>query len=114
PETVNKLLERPEHSRKNFNVNTRVARDVPLIDADHKKLMQIINNLVDNAFNYTRAGGSIDVEVDIQPDDSRRVLITVRDNGIGIPDEFQERIWLRFERIEEHALELDVAGTGLG
>lgn len=114
PEIVNQLLERTEHSQKNFIVSVDVDRRVPVIEADSKKLMQIVNNLVDNAFNYTRAGGSIEVKVMIQPEDERRVLLRVKDTGIGIPEEFGERIWLRFERFEEHALELDVAGTGLG
>ena len=48
------------------------------------------------------------------PENPDRVLIAVKDNGIGIPEEFRERIWNRFERYEEHALVMDVAGTGLG
>ena len=43
-----------------------------------------------------------------------RVLIKVSDTGIGIPKEFQARVWNRFERNEESALVMDVAGTGLG
>jgi two-component system sensor histidine kinase VicK len=42
------------------------------------------------------------------------LLISVRDNGIGIPKAFQPRVWGRFERYDEHALVMDVAGTGLG
>ena len=47
------------------------------------------------------------------PDDER-VLISVSDTGIGIPEEFKSRIWGRFERVETHALVMDVPGTGLG
>jgi len=42
------------------------------------------------------------------------VVISVKDNGIGIPEEFRRRVYNRFERYEENALGMDVAGTGLG
>jgi signal transduction histidine kinase len=70
-------------------------------------------NILDNAFNYTRKGGKI--SIDIQPDDSDQyVVLSVQDSGVGIPKDFHDRVWLRFERHDETALELDVAGTGLG
>jgi two-component system sensor histidine kinase VicK len=49
----------------------------------------------------------------LQPD-GEHVLISVKDTGIGIPEEFRSRIWQRFERFDDHALVMDVAGTGLG
>jgi signal transduction histidine kinase len=88
-----------------------VPASLPQITADSNKLTQIFTNLVDNAYNYTYAGGSISVSVRDQGD---TVLVAIADTGIGIPDEFRERIWERFERNEEHALVMDVAGTGLG
>jgi len=84
---------------------------LPQITADSNKLQQIVSNLVDNAYNYTYAGGSITVSARDQGD---TVLIAVADTGIGIPDEFKDRVWGRFERNEEHALVMEVAGTGLG
>ncbi|MBZ0294980.1 MAG: ATP-binding protein, partial [Anaerolineae bacterium] len=75
-------------------------------------LVQIFTNIIDNAFNYTYAGGRVDIQAQLA--DAGHVLITVKDTGIGIPAEYQERVWERFERYEEHALVMDVAGTGLG
>ncbi|HLV37651.1 MAG TPA: ATP-binding protein, partial [Spirillospora sp.] len=76
------------------------------------KVMQIFTNIVDNAFNYTYPGGSIDIEA--RREDNGHILVSVKDTGIGIPEEFKDRIWERFGRYEEHALVMDVAGTGLG
>ena len=90
-----------------------IHNNVPPIRADREKLIKIFSNLIENAFNYTRANGNIEIEVALQPG-GRDVLITIEDTGVGIPDEFREAVWRRFERYDDHALELDVAGTGLG
>ena len=42
------------------------------------------------------------------------ILVRIADTGIGIPEEFHDRIFNRFERYDENALVMDVAGTGLG
>jgi signal transduction histidine kinase len=104
---------RVEFQRKNLTVTTQFADDLPLLTADRLKMMQIISNVVDNAFNYTYPGGHVAVSASY---DAARagVLITVSDDGIGIAEEFRSRIWNRFERYDAHALVLDVAGTGLG
>jgi len=75
--------------------------------------MQILTNVVGNAFNYTYEGGLIKVSARLDAD-QERVVIAVEDTGIGIPEEFKPRIWGRFERYEDHALVMDVPGTGLG
>jgi signal transduction histidine kinase len=97
---------------KQFDVVTDVARDLS-IQGDRVKVTQIISNIVENAFSYTYSGGKVTIMANMQPD-QRHVLISIADTGIGIPEEFRSRIWNRFERYEEHALVMDVAGTGLG
>ncbi len=109
---ISSLKGRAEHEHKQLNVQLRVAPDLPEVEGDPNKITQVFTNIVDNAFNYTYAGGSIDIEA--KRDDERHILVAVKDTGIGIPDEFKDRIWERFGRYEEHALVMDVAGTGLG
>jgi signal transduction histidine kinase len=104
---------RADNERKHITVTTNIPVDLPLLTADRLKVSQILTNLVDNSFNYTYAGGKIEIEAQLD-DDPSILLISVTDNGIGIPKEFQSRIWERFERYEEHALVMEVAGTGLG
>ncbi len=108
------LQNRPQFAAKQMSIEVEIDPDLPDVKADHLKIVQVITNLVDNAFNYTYAGGKIEVSAHLQTDQPDHVLIAVKDNGIGIPEEFQSRIWNRFERYEEHALVMDVAGTGLG
>lgn len=70
----------------------------------------IIYNLCDNAIKYNRRGGSVNVTI---TDGADAVQLTVKDTGIGIPPEQQERIFERFYRVDKsHSKE--VGGTGLG
>ena len=111
--SLDNLLGRTHHQRKDLRINFTPRPDLPLIPLDAHKMTRALSNVIDNAFNYTPAGGTIDI--DMQPDASGRLMMfTVRDSGVGIPEDFRERIWRRFERHDETALALDVAGTGLG
>jgi PAS domain S-box-containing protein len=112
PSVVANVQTQTDHERKHMQVAIEVETNLPPVRADLHKLTQIITNVVDNAFNYTYPGGSI--EINAQPQANETVLISIKDSGIGIPEEFRSRIWERFERYEEHALVMDVAGTGLG
>ena len=70
----------------------------------------IIYNLCDNAIKYNRRGGSVAVTI---TDGTDAAQLTVKDTGIGIPPEQQERIFERFYRVDKsHSKE--VGGTGLG
>ena len=111
--TLDQVAGRALNVQRGYSSSVNVASDVPRIRADREKLIQLVSNLVDNAFKYTKAGGRIDVSATFEVDKGT-VLLTVKDNGVGIPDEFKELAFNRFERYDKHALELDVAGTGLG
>jgi PAS domain S-box-containing protein len=110
---IGNLAAQSRFAEKPLKLDLKVSPDLPLVQADRARLTQILTNLVDNAFNYTYAGGSITLEAKLNPDKTQ-VVMSVRDTGIGIPPEFRERVWGRFERYEAHALVMDVAGTGLG
>jgi PAS domain S-box-containing protein len=111
--TLEAIAGRATNAQRGFTTRTEIAPDLPRIRADRDKLIQIVSNLIDNAFKYTLAGGTITVGAALEQD-HQHVLIRVQDTGVGIPDEFKERAFNRFERYDKHALELDVAGTGLG
>lgn len=113
-QVVEGLRGRSRFESKGLTITANIDPALPRIRADYIKLIQVFTNLVDNAFNYTYAGGRIEVSAARRENDPNCVLITVKDTGIGIPQDFRERIWNRFERYEEHALVMDVAGTGLG
>lgn len=113
PDLVKQIADRPATARKEIQSRVHIDKDVPVLRADREKLVNMINNLVDNAYKYTPSNGRVEVVADLTADESS-VLISVSDTGVGIPDHFKEKVWQRFERYQEHALEMDVAGTGLG
>jgi len=78
--------------------------------ADEDKLRQVLVNLLDNAIKYSPDGGDVVVEL---TDGQGRVLLTVRDRGLGIPPGEQERVFEKFYRLDP-ALTRGVGGSGLG
>ncbi|MDD5063736.1 MAG: ATP-binding protein [Phycisphaerae bacterium] len=80
------------------------------IRGDKDRLEQVFVNLIDNAIKYTKEGGKIKVQL-AQTDDS--VVVTVEDDGIGIPTEDVERVFERFYRVDK-ARSREIGGTGLG
>jgi PAS domain S-box-containing protein len=81
-----------------------------MIDGDRDRLAQAITNLVSNAVKYSPAGGAVTIATHEDGDD---VVISVRDEGIGIAGEDLSRIFDRFERVET-GIAGRIAGTGLG
>ena len=73
-------------------------------------LTQILSNLIDNAIKYTNEGGKVEVRT---KEENEKAIIEVEDNGIGIPDEYQDRIFERFFRVDKSRSKA-VGGTGLG
>jgi signal transduction histidine kinase len=76
----------------------------------HESLLEIVNNLVDNAIKYCDTNGKVTVTVD-QKD--ANIIITVADNGVGIPPESIGNIFDRFYRVDK-SRSRDVGGSGLG
>jgi PAS domain S-box-containing protein len=85
------------------------AEPAPVVgDAD--KVRQVLSNLVENAVKYSPDGGKVEVRLEPQ---ERRVLFSVRDEGLGIPPGEQSRIFEKFYRLDPN-LTRGVGGTGLG
>ena len=80
------------------------------LQGDESKLSQVVYNLIDNAVKYTPAGGLVAVALTA---DSRKAVLTVRDNGIGIPEQDIAHIFDRFYRVDK-ARSRATGGTGLG
>ncbi len=80
------------------------------LDADPRRIEQVLTKLLSNAVKYTRRGGRVDLLVHERPG---RLCIRVADSGIGIPHEEQERLFERFFRAST-ALQERIPGSGLG
>lgn len=83
---------------------------LPYIQADQERLGMIFQNLIENALKYTIKEGTITVTAEARP---RDLLISVADEGIGIPAEEQKNIFSKFFRAE-NAKKTETDGNGLG
>ena len=81
----------------------------PIVDADPRRIHQVLRNLLDNAVKYSPHGGLVVVRGEVGQDE---VIISVADQGVGIAPEHLNRLFERFFRAQE--LEEHVAGSGLG
>lgn len=86
-----------------------------ILDADPTRLEQVLWNLLHNAVKYTQAGGQISLHVEVEPHPvaEQQVVIRIRDNGIGIPQELLPRIFDIFAQAEQ-SLDRTQGGLGLG
>lgn len=82
----------------------------PPLQADAGRLEQVLSNLLDNAIKYSPRGGTVRVSGQVQPN---QVIITVSDEGIGIPQEEQSHVFERFYRVDD-TLSRRAPGSGLG
>ena len=91
-------------------VSLSAAGQPVTVQADRRMLEELCYNLLENAVKYNHPGGWARLEV--RPEGDSAVL-TVSDNGIGIPQEHQQRIFERFYRVDKSRSK-QTGGTGLG
>ncbi|NLR90641.1 sensor histidine kinase [Flammeovirga agarivorans] len=97
--------------KKNITVSLEAPSDDPIyINADYNRLKQVVINLVVNGIKYNHKNGWVKVILDVHED---TVTIAVKDNGMGIPHEDQNRIFERFYRVEKSRTKKQ-GGSGLG
>ena len=92
------------------NITLNVIGTSTLVLGTKKILDEMIYNLCDNAIKYNKENGIVDVIINTT---ENKVNLTVRDTGIGIPTQEQNRIFERFYRVDKSHSRL-VGGTGLG
>ena len=102
-------LLRPAAEKRDQTLTADIAPGV-IITCDQGKVGQIIHNLIDNALKYTPDGGDIHLTLSAE---RSHALLTVTDNGVGIPEEDQKHIFERFYRVDK-ARSRATGGTGLG
>ena len=97
-------------ARKRIKLETDVPASLPLVHGDASLLRDVVQNLLDNALQYTPEGGRVRISAQA---DQREAIVSVDDTGIGIPLADQERIFERFYRVDA-ARSREAGGTGLG
>jgi two-component system phosphate regulon sensor histidine kinase PhoR len=93
-----------------FTIHFEATANLPRVAVDADAMTQALVNLLDNAVKYSGAARDITLRLD-QRDEW--VTIAVSDNGVGIPEEDQEKVFERFHRVST-GLVHDVKGSGLG
>ena len=97
-----------EADQHGISLSARVPTNLPLIQADSARIVQVLGNLLRNAIKFTPEGGQITVGV--EPSE-KHLTFSVRDTGVGIPSEQQARVFDRFWHASDGAR---ARGTGLG
>ena len=95
---------------KGIRVIVELQEGLPPVRGDGVQLGEVLQNLLDNALQYTPSGGHIDVKA---YSNGHEIIFTVSDTGIGIPESDLERIFERFYRVDA-ARSREAGGTGLG
>lgn len=93
-----------------LHVTTEPLVPIPELLMDDERVGQVITNLVENAMKATPAGGSVTISAEMGESE---VLVHVRDTGVGVPLDQQEKIFSRFYRLE-HKSSLHGVHLGLG
>jgi len=95
---------------KQLTLTREIVEEEITVTGDEQTMMQLIDNLVDNAIKYTPLGGDILVKLS---KDKEHAQLIVKDSGIGISPRYQQRIFERFYRVDK-ARSRELGGTGLG
>ena len=80
--------------------------------ADQDKIRMVVQNLIDNAIKYSKKEGG-NVKISINSEKEKKVKLTVKDNGLGIPTMVQKQVFGKFFR-GDNLIKQKVEGTGLG
>jgi PAS domain S-box-containing protein len=102
-ETSRPLIEAAAH-----RLDVKLPPRALLLDGDLTRLAQVVSNLLNNAAKYTPSGGRIELAVESR---DREAILSVRDDGIGIPPDQIERIFEMFTQVDRNR---DRAQGGLG
>lgn len=96
--------------KKNIELKLDIPEELPLVYMVREQIEQVLINLIDNAVKYTPKNGEIKIKAEKKGD---KVYFSIEDNGIGIPQADQERIFERFYRVDK-ARSRELGGTGIG
>lgn len=96
--------------RQRVQLVASVPGDLPMVAGDEERLDRLLVNLLHNAIKFSPDGGTVTVAADEHPDS---VVVSVTDEGIGIPEKDQGRVFERFYKVDR-ARQRGLGGTGLG
>ena len=90
-------------------VTINIQPNLPHVFGDRQRLTEVIQNLIDNAAKFTGGQSNPQIEIGCEGEESGLHIFFVKDNGVGVPEELQDRIFGLFDK-----LDADSEGTGIG
>jgi signal transduction histidine kinase len=100
----------PQFAEKGVTLTTDICADLPPVQADADRIIQVLINLLGNALRYTPAGGHVQVRAERQ---DSAVTFHIADTGIGIAPEHLPHLFERFYRVDK-ARSRALGGSGIG
>ena len=100
-----------EADKRRIALRTEISENLPPLFLDGRRINQVLDNLLDNAFKFTDAGGEVEVTARVFRDSD--VVLWVKDSGIGIPHDEIELIFDKYRQVIS-GQQSNRKGTGLG
>jgi PAS domain S-box-containing protein len=92
-----------------INAIVEIQRDLPVVHCDRVRLVEVVQNLVENAAKYSNLKSQPRIEIGVREDKQNQFVFYIRDNGIGIAPEYHENIFGLFNKLDATS-----EGTGIG
>ena len=105
---VREALDKVQSQLNNNNIKVEVGKDMPVVNGDRIRLVEVVQNLLDNAAKFMRDQPNPRIEIGIRQVESESIFF-VKDNGIGIEPQFHKKIFGLFDKLDPNA-----EGTGIG
>jgi signal transduction histidine kinase len=106
---VNEAVEFMQGPLATKNLSIAIAENLPVVYGDQARLVEVVQNLLDNAVKFIGDQPNPRIEIGQAGDKDGQPIFYVKDNGIGIAPEYHERIFGLFDK-----LDLKMEGTGVG
>ena len=100
----------PLAAAKNTSIIFKLDKSVPLVFGDSEKLKIAVENIVSNSVKYTLGKGKVEINI---AKNGGFVVLSVKDNGVGIPEEQHSQVFNKFFR-SDNVVKYQTEGTGLG
>lgn len=109
--SIEKIVQLLKQKYQNHKFEVGLNKNLPEVRLDEDKFQQVMTNLLDNACKYSEEGKVVFISTSFT--DSDKVLIKVKDEGVGIKEEDKDKIFEKFIRLENHLIS-KTQGNGLG
>lgn len=108
-EVVHEAVDRVHGRLDEIQATVEIQRDLPVVSGDRIRLVEVVQNLIDNAAKYSNPASRSRIEIGTTTDAQNAVVFYVRDNGIGIAPKYHENIFGLFNKLNATS-----EGTGIG